>query len=86
MKNEIKALCTRCSCDEKTCGCSNLFIALRKEFDLTQGELASTLKMKQGYVSRLENNLCTPSLKTLIKVKEAFEKDWLFLEKFYGKK
>ena len=38
---------------------------LRLKLDLTQTELASRTELTKGYISQLENDLCSPSIATL---------------------
>ncbi len=47
---------------------------LRKEFRITQAELAASLKMTPGAVSQIEHGIVSPSLQTLIRVAALFKK------------
>jgi len=64
---------------------SNLFKEVRYQKDLTQWEFAEELGCAQGYISKLENDLCTPSIYFLIRAKKRFELKWDYIENFYSK-
>ena len=61
----------------------NLFKEVRYKVDLTQGEFADELGCAQGYISKLENNLCAPSIFFLIKTKKIFHLKWDYIEAFF---
>jgi len=63
----------------------NLFKDVRYEKDLTQWEFADVLGCAQGYISKLENDICTPSIYFLIRTKRTFGLDWKYIEDFYIK-
>lgn len=44
---------------------------LRKQFQLTQEELADRCELTKGYISQLENDLTSPSIATLIDILNA---------------
>ena len=44
---------------------------LRLKLDLTQEELANRTELTKGYISQLENDLCSPSIATLKDILDA---------------
>ena len=46
---------------------------LRKERSLSQGNLFDLTGLKESYISKLENGHIKPTLKTIMKLAEAFE-------------
>ena len=61
----------------------NLFKELRYHKDLTQTEFADYLDCAQGYISKIENDLCTPSIYFLIKFRKKLDLSWAYIEKYY---
>ncbi|MEG2158347.1 MAG: helix-turn-helix transcriptional regulator, partial [Clostridia bacterium] len=41
---------------------------IRLQRDLTQEELAGRCELTKGYISQLENDLCSPSIATLVDI------------------
>ncbi len=55
--------------------CSRVLLGLRKHTGETQAQVAKRLRMTESMISRLESGTHVPSLKTLCRIADAFDRE-----------
>lgn len=55
--------------------CSRVLLGLRKHTGETQAQVAKRLRMTESMISRLESGTHVPSLKTLCRMADAFDRE-----------
>ena len=66
--------CKRNNADVIAAQCSRVLLGLRNHTGETQAQVAKRLRMTESMISRLESGTHVPSLKTLCRIADAFDR------------